>query len=69
MSLLKQGSAQSHNPTDGGDAAELDFEQTWDRYINALEDMRNAARERQSKLTEMIDAARKARGRPKLLEC
>jgi hypothetical protein len=65
MSFDKQGSAQS--PTAGGITAELDFEQTWDRYIHSLEEMREHARQRQSTLTEMIDNARRARGRPKLL--
>lgn len=74
MSLVKQGSAQNSIPTvtsgklEGEGPAELDFEQTWDRYIQSLEEMREHARQRQSKLTEMIDAAHRVRGRPKLLQ-
>lgn len=66
MSLVKQGSAQKDQSrlTMEGEPAELDFEQTWDRYIQSLEEMREHARQRQSKLTEMIDAAKRARGRP-----
>lgn len=70
MSLVNQGSAQNSTPTEtsgkleGEGPAELDFEQTWDRYIQSLEEMREHARQRQSKLTEMIDAAKRARGRP-----
>lgn len=66
MSLVNQGSAPSPVAIGPEAPVELDFEQTWDRYIQSLEEMREYARQRQSKLTEMIDAARRARGRPKL---
>ena len=67
MSLVKQGSAPSLVATGPEAPDELDFEQTWDRYIQSLEEMREHARQRQSKLTEMIDAARRVRGKPKLV--
>lgn len=64
MSPVKQGSAPSLVATGLEAPVELDFEQTWDRYIQSLEEMREHARQRQSKLSEMIDAAKRARGRP-----